>query len=43
MQSNDELLYVCNECHEMHEDETSSCEICGFESIRIVPKIELIN
>ncbi len=43
MKNTDEVLYVCNRCHEMHEDETECCEICSFESLRIVQKIELIN
>lgn len=36
-------LYVCNNCDEMHEDQTNQCEICGCESIRVVAEIELLG
>lgn len=26
------MMYVCNECDEMHEDKTTNCEICGGET-----------
>lgn len=39
----EKMLYVCNECHEMHEGETYLCQVCGCESLRIVPESELIN
>ncbi len=37
------VLYVCNKCHEMHADETYICQVCNYESLRIVPESELIN
>ncbi|WP_399630147.1 hypothetical protein [Sporosarcina sp. SG10008] len=37
------MLYVCNECHGMHADETDICQICDCVSLRIVPESELIN
>ena len=36
-------LFVCNECDAMHADETDHCEICGCDSIRIVPESELLE
>jgi len=39
----EKMLYVCNECHEMHEDKTYRCRVCSCESMRLVPKSELIN
>ncbi len=39
----EKMLYVCNECHEMHEDETYICQVCDCESLRLVPESELIN
>ncbi len=39
----EKVLYVCNECHEMHADETYICQVCDCESLRIVPESELIN
>ncbi len=39
----EKMLYVCNECHEMHADETYICQVCDCESLRIVPESELIN
>lgn len=43
MENDEEVLYVCNACHEMHEDVTACCEICGHCSMRIVQREELIN
>lgn len=43
MENNEEVLYVCNSCHEMHEDVTACCEICGHCSMRVVQREELIN
>lgn len=40
---NEKMLYVCNECHELHEDETHTCELCQCKSLRIVSREELIN
>lgn len=37
------VLYVCNDCHEMHANETYICQVCDCESLRIVPESELIN
>ena len=34
-------LYLCNECDNLHADETHYCEACGCDSIRIVPESEL--
>ncbi len=39
----EKVLYVCNECQEMHADETYICQGCDCESLRIVPESELIN
>lgn len=36
-----ELVYLCNSCHEIHEDPTESCDHCPSESIRIVSKGDL--
>ncbi|WP_318616241.1 hypothetical protein [Sporosarcina sp. YIM B06819] len=41
--SDEKMLYVCNECHEMHEDKTYVCQVCDSESMRIVPQSQLIN
>ena len=35
-------LYVCNDCDEMHGDQTDQCENCGCESIRVVAEKELL-
>lgn len=43
MKNDEEVLYVCIECQEMHEDETDCREICGYDSIRIVKRNGLIN
>ncbi|MBD7984000.1 hypothetical protein H9649_05370 [Sporosarcina sp. Sa2YVA2] len=33
MKNNEEVLYVCNECQEIHVDETNCCEIeYGWEN-----------
>ena len=37
----EKFLYLCNECDRVHADETSNCETCGCDSIRIVPESEL--
>ena len=37
------FLYVCNECDRMHADETSNCETCESDSIRIVLELELLE
>lgn len=39
----EKMLYVCNECHEIHEDETAICLVCNCESMRLVTESELIN
>lgn len=42
-ESEEKMLYVCNECHEMHADETYICQVCDCESLRIVSESELIK
>jgi len=42
-ESEEKMLYVCNDCHEMHADETYICQVCDCESLRIVSESELIN
>ena len=43
IRADEKMLYVCNECHEMHADETYICQACNCESLRLVSESELIN
>lgn len=37
----EEFVYICNKCNEMHEDKTKTCENCSSESIREVHKHDM--
>jgi hypothetical protein len=41
IQNGEEFVYICNECNEIHEDETQTCEYCPSESIREVTKSDM--
>ncbi|AIW03166.1 hypothetical protein CPT_Mater231 [Bacillus phage Mater] len=36
----EEVVYICNECDAVHEDETETCDLCG-EEVRVVAKSDL--
>lgn len=33
-----EHVFICDECNEIHEDYTESCEFCPSQSVRVVHK-----
>jgi len=41
MNFEEQSVYICNECNEMHEDKTITCEYCPSESIREVAKSDM--
>lgn len=41
MYNEEEVVWLCDNCNEMYEESTSSCEICNCNSIRVIHKDDM--